>query len=75
MAWGWPGWTADSVDLKTDYLVSWVQGLQLKKNLTVDFIGLQNEGSISGGFAVFGTALRVKLDAAGFGDVLIDCCE
>ena len=37
--------------------------------------GLQNEGSITGGNAAFSVALRQSLDAAGFKDTIIDCCD
>jgi hypothetical protein len=43
--------------------------------VTLDFIGLQNEGEITGGPANFSTALRASLDAAGFSSTLIDCCD
>ena len=44
-------------------------------NVTIDFIGLQNEGAITGGNPVFAVALRKSLDAAGFESVIIDCCD
>lgn len=56
LAWGWPDWTSGSIDKKTNYLVDWVAGMASKKNITVDFIGLQNEGSITGGAPAFATS-------------------
>jgi hypothetical protein len=60
---------------RCSYLCDWVAGLATTHNITVDFIGLQNEGAISGGDAQFATALRAELDGRGFGSVLIDCCD
>lgn len=50
-------------------------GVKDTYNVTVDFMGLQNEGAITGGSPAFAVALRKSLDAAGFQSVLIDCCD
>eukprot|EP00729_Bicosta_minor_P008672 gene8672-28576_t len=70
-----PGWTKGSVDKKVSYLTTWVKGVKDTYNVTVDFMGLQNEGAITGGSPAFAVALRKSLDAAGFQSVLIDCCD
>ena len=75
LAWTWPGWTIGSVDKKVRYLTTWATGLRDRFNVTLDFIGLQNEGEITGGPAVFSVALRESLDAAGFTATLIECCD
>ena len=38
-------------------------------------MGLQNEGAITGGDRDFAVALRSKLDLAGFGSTIVDCCD
>ena len=75
LAWSWPGWTRGSVDKKVSYLVTWAKGMQANYNVTVDFMGLQNEATITGGNPAFGVALRTALDTAGFTETLIDCCD
>ena len=75
LAWSWPNWTKDSVEKKVRYLTAWAEGLRNEYNVTLDFIGLQNEGEITGGPANFSVALRQSLDAAGFGATLIECCD
>ena len=75
LAWGWPGWTAGSLPKKIAYLVAWVDGMQREKNLTIDYIGLQNEGDITGGSEAASVALRVALDAAGYHRTAIECCD
>ena len=76
LAWAHPGWTAGDVNKTTEYLASWVAGVKASRwNLTIDFLGLQNEGSIPGGAPTFATALRRRLDAAGLTSTLIDCCD
>eukprot|EP01052_Picozoa_sp_SAG31_P020511 SAG31_NODE_1546_length_7927_cov_29.239525_1_plen_153_part_00 len=75
LAWTWPGWTRDSVPKKVAYLTNWVIGIKKEFNYTVDFMGLQNEGAITGGYPAFAVALRQSLDAAGFAEVVIDCCD
>jgi hypothetical protein len=46
LAWTWPGWTKGSVSKKVGYLVQWVQGIKANFNVTVSFMGLQNEGQV-----------------------------
>jgi galactosylceramidase len=75
LAWAHPGWTKNDINLTTSYLVSWVEGMEHHHNVTVDFLGLQNEGTIPMGAPKFGTLLRHKLDAAGFKHTIIDCCD
>ena len=75
LSWTWPGWTKGSVPKKVGYLVKWVQGIKANFNVTIDFMGLQNEGQITGGNAVFAVALRQGLDAAGFHSTIVDCCD
>lgn len=75
LAWTWPHWTKGSVDNKVRYLVTWCLGIKLHYNVTVDFLGLQNEGTITGGNVIFATALRKGLDKAGLHSVIIDCCD
>eukprot|EP01050_Picozoa_sp_SAG11_P003574 SAG11_NODE_205_length_12427_cov_8.010140_7_plen_910_part_00 len=75
LSWTWPGWTKGSVSKKVGYLVKWVQGIKANFNVTIDFMGLQNEGEITGGNAVFAVALRQGLDAAGFHSTIVDCCD
>jgi hypothetical protein len=48
--------------LQVGYLVTWVKGIKANYNVTVDFMGLQNEGAITGGNDVFSIALRQALD-------------
>ena len=60
---------------KVSYLTKWCQGIKEHFNITVEFMGLQNEGQVTGGNEQFATALRASLDAAGFVDTLIDCCD
>ena len=57
------------------YLTVWATGLQTHFNVTLDFIGLQNEAEVTGGPAVFSAALRASLDAAGLNTTLIECCD
>jgi hypothetical protein len=75
LAWAHPAWTQNDMNLTTSYLVKWVEGMEHHHNVTVDFLGLQNEGTIPGGAPAFGTMLRHKLDAAGFKHTIIDCCD
>ena len=75
LAWSWPSWTKGSVDKKVRYLTEWVEGIKTTFNVTMDFMGLQNEGAITGGPANFSVALRRSLDAAGFAGTLIECCD
>ena len=75
LAWAWPAWTKGSVAKKVRYLTAWAVGLRQHYNVSVDFMGLQNEGLITGGPANFSVALRRSLDAAGFAATLIECCD
>ena len=75
LAWTWPGWTKGSVAKKVSYLTKWCEGIKANFNVTIDFMGLQNEGSVTGGNEAFATALRASLDAAGFADTIVDCCD
>jgi hypothetical protein len=56
-------------------LTKWCEGIKANFNVTIDFMGLQNEGSVTGGNEAFATALRASLDAAGFADTIVDCCD
>jgi galactosylceramidase len=75
LAWAWPSWTKGSVAKKVEYLTTWAVGLREQYNVTLDFIGLQNEGEITGGPAAFSVALRLSLNAAGLASTLIECCD
>ena len=75
LAWTWPAWTKNSVEKKVSYLTQWCHGIRQQFNVTIEFMGLQNEGQITGGNEKFATALRASLDAAGFVDTIIDCCD
>jgi galactosylceramidase len=75
LAWTWPAWTKNSVAKKVSYLTTWCQGIKQQFNVTVEFMGLQNEGQVTGGNEQFATALRASLDAAGFRDTIVDCCD
>ena len=75
LAWGWPGWTKGNLTAKVEYLVSWVSGMKHELNLTIDYLGLQNEGDITGGAAQASIQLRAALDAAGHAHTIIDCCD
>jgi galactosylceramidase len=75
LAWGWPGWTKGNLTLKVGYLVAWVDGMQKELDVTVDYIGLQNEGQITGGAEAASVQLRAALDAAGHNHTKIECCD
>ena len=75
LSWTWPGWTKGSVAKKVSYLTKWCTGIKKEFNVTVEFMGLQNEGDITGGNLNFTLALRASLDAAGFTETIIDCCD
>lgn len=65
---------ADSDDVHNRSCSTGKQGLRSAHNITLDFMGLQNEGPITGGEELFAVTLRTKLTAAGFGATIIDCC-
>jgi hypothetical protein len=72
LPWGVPGWVSPTStgynyhDLKalSDFLLSWLSGLQREKNLTIDSIGVaHNEGPFNSTWAKI---FRKQLNAAGF---------
>ena len=75
LAWGWPGWLIGNMTGKVEYLVAWVSGMKRELNIHVDYIGLQNEGSMTGGSENASIALRNALDNAGHHDTAIECCD
>ena len=48
LAWTWPAWTKGSVEKKVSYLTKWCVGIKQNFNVTIEFMGLQNEGAITG---------------------------
>jgi hypothetical protein len=63
------------MDKKVNYLTAWVGGMKSELNITVDYIGLQNEGAMTGGSGPASIALRASLDAAGYTHTQIECCR
>jgi galactosylceramidase len=75
LAWSWPFWTKDDMSKKVGYLTAWVTGMKKELNITVDYIGLQNEGKMTGGYDQASVALRKALDSAGHNHTRIECCD
>lgn len=68
LPWGYPGWIKESAgdeSLVYDYLISWVNGMKSEFNITVDYIGLHNEGVPTGSPATSVDGFRAALDSAG----------
>ena len=70
LAWGHP-YYADTPDKYVAYLVKWVEGAK-EHGHEVDALGIQNEGGKPIPYVV---PLRKALDAAGFHNTRVVCCE
>jgi len=70
LPWGFPGWIGEGTNnpyvnntQTADYVVRWVNAAKQVHGLTIDYLGLHNEGSWTPGYA---KELRRVLDVRGF---------
>ena len=74
LSWGAPGWVGNGEFFSDDnilYHLNWLKGAKRVHNLTLDYMGIWNEHSVSGGGYDWVVKLRNAMDAEGFADVQI----